>query len=302
MIIGRSSGGACVLVGSIVFLSGCGDAPTPSEPEQARSEIQRGEMAAGYTIIDLGTLGGGFTESRGFGLNDMGQVVGFSADIADDHHAGLWEGGHLTELPTLGGTQSRAREVNNEGMIVGQAETADGEFHAALWYNGEVIDLGTLGGPQSGAAGINDRGQVVGNSIASDGLVHAFVWEDGVMTDLGIPPGGRFSTATDVNERGTIVGGWENADLEVKGAVWEDGGFVDFGDVIPNGINNLGQMVVVASFETGRHAGLLDRDELIDLGTLGGPSSRAPEINDAGVIAGFSSVASGQRLRRSLGG
>ena len=46
-------------------------------------------QAPTYTIIDLGTLGGG--NSFAHGINAQGQVVGYSTTGAGDTHAFLWE-------------------------------------------------------------------------------------------------------------------------------------------------------------------------------------------------------------------
>src|SRR5215469_15526134 len=80
-----------------------------------------------YTLTDLGTLGGTF--SQAFGVNDKGWVVGFATTEGDiSLHAFLWRRGVMTDLGTLGGSDplpsSAANAVNNRGEIVGISETS----------------------------------------------------------------------------------------------------------------------------------------------------------------------------------
>src|SRR5205085_544872 len=127
-------------------------------------------------LKDLGTLGG--THSQAEGINDSGQVVGYSTTTRGG-------GG-------LGGTTT----------------------HAFLSSNGNMTDLGTLGGNVSHATGIDDSGQIVGDSTISkkdNYTTHAFLYSNGVMTDLnslpGIPKGWTLDTATAINKnQGAIVG------------------------------------------------------------------------------------------------
>jgi probable HAF family extracellular repeat protein len=56
-----------------------------------------------YSVTDLGTLGGGF--SQGFGINNAGQVTGHS-NTSTANHAFLYSNGQMTDLGTLGGNSS----------------------------------------------------------------------------------------------------------------------------------------------------------------------------------------------------
>jgi probable HAF family extracellular repeat protein len=74
--------------------------------------------AAQYTVVDLGTLGG--TSSEAYGINDIGQVVGWAYPSGTTTwHAFLWSGGVMQDLGTLGGTESKAYGINSLGQVVG---------------------------------------------------------------------------------------------------------------------------------------------------------------------------------------
>ena len=70
----------------------------------ARVTAQRTPTQPSYRVIDLGTLGGTFSEA--FGINNKGQVQGFSTLPRDTAvHAFVWQNGVMTDLGTLGRTQ-----------------------------------------------------------------------------------------------------------------------------------------------------------------------------------------------------
>jgi probable HAF family extracellular repeat protein len=150
-----------------------------------------------YRLIDLGTLGGHFSDA--LGLNQRGDAVGFSTTRHDRRqHAFLWRHGRMIDLGTLGGNSSAATAVNNRDQVVGASDLPNNRtVHAFLWQRGKMTDLGALGGGSSVALAINDRGQVVGVNSRGAG----FLWQRGKMADLGV------NTANDINNAGEIVGG-----------------------------------------------------------------------------------------------
>src|SRR5713101_4163471 len=96
-------------------------------------------LSTKYTVIDLGGLGGS-KSAQASAVNDLGQVVGKSAN-----HAFLWENGVMTDLGTLGGLVSSANAINDLGQVVGESETAAGEVHAFIWEHSSMRDLGSAG-------------------------------------------------------------------------------------------------------------------------------------------------------------
>ena len=263
--------------------------------------------ATNYTFAALGTLGG--SSSIAYGINDAGQVVGYSYLTGDaSFHATLWNSAVATDLGTLGGSSSIAQDINNFGQVVGTSYTAgDAARYAGLWNSGARINLGSLGGV-GGATAINDAGQIVGYSHGGN---TATFW-DGTLAPVALGTlGGTVSSASGINILGQIAGqSTLTGPTQLRATLWNGAtptslGFGSLSGAAGhgNGINDAGQVVgaveIVTSTATS-HAVLWDSGMVIDLGTLGGTNSAALAISNTRQIVGWSDVGGDPRRHATL--
>lgn len=175
-------------------------------------------------IRDLGTLPGGIA-SEAFGINNLGDIVGYSSG-PDGVRAVLWTPGSKMQplAPLAGGTFSKAFGINDSGLIVGSSGSPVGT-RASLWKRGRIQTLGALPGETfSEAYAINSSGSIVGNSRGPAGM-RGFLWESkkGMQALLALP-GGRFSSVSGINDSGEIVGTAEVASGGIRAVLWSNGG------------------------------------------------------------------------------
>jgi len=121
--------------------------------------------------------------SVAYGVNNKGEVVGYSDLPGGTRHMFLWKQGQgMKDLGAPSGSTAEARAINENSQVVGYA-TLPGQFaHAFLLDKGIFTDLGTLPtGNVSSAAAINLGGTVVGSSNkrkpnSSNHETHAALW------------------------------------------------------------------------------------------------------------------------------
>lgn len=128
----------------------------------------------GGTLQDLGTLTGA-GESSGLDINDLGQVVGWSAGTPF-----LYSGGSMVALTAPNEFGGAANALNDAGDIVGfsYSSLSPGETgrHAFLYANGAMVDLNTLVDTPgdwklTDARDINAVGQILGTACQSGNCV-----------------------------------------------------------------------------------------------------------------------------------
>jgi len=256
--------------------------------------LQRVALSAPYSIADLGTLGG--AQSEAFGINSLGQVVGW-ADIPNgDGHAFLYSNGAMIDLGALfgvAGTYSIARSINDAGQVVG--------IFNNMWTAG-IADFLYSGGSMFNygpgyAYGINNSGQFTGVSTVAG---HGFIASYGTYSiDLG-GLGDSGSVGYAINDAGQVTGASYLLNYSPSGTpithaflytsgVMKDLGTLGGQDSTGYAINASGQIVGSSSTSTGGlDAFLYSGGVMTDLGALGGGYSEAYGINDSGQIVGYS--------------
>lgn len=135
----------------------------------------RAFLYSGGSMTALGTLGG--SSSSAEGMNDSGQVVGWSTTAGGADHAFLYSGGSMLDLGTLGGANSIAMQINNSGKVVGSSDSTAFLYSGGTMTNlNSVTDLsGSNFASLESANAINDLGQIVGYGLTSGGDLHAFL-------------------------------------------------------------------------------------------------------------------------------
>ena len=148
-----------------------------------------------------------------YGINSVGQVVGFAFTEDTVEHAVQWMGGTITDLGTLpGDASSLAEAINEAGTIVGASVPADGTSRAVVWENGVIADIGESSRYRTtDAKAINNSGEIVGQAqLFTRNDPQAVRFADGDVIDLDTEVsnlgGWKLITARSINDSGVIVG------------------------------------------------------------------------------------------------
>src|SRR3546814_9632001 len=216
-----------------------------------------GVVHADYVFTTIDDPGADFTDVRG--INNTGAIVGY-AQHASGNFCFKYSGGHFSLLPPAPGVRTiNGHGTNDAGLIVGSADSADGTTTEGFILDGSTYAFFSYPGL--------DR--TYARAISADGLVTGYAEDDGFTLNRGFiydPVTGSF---TDIIAPGTV-------------------------QVIAQGINDAHQVVgsaygaAVESFLRDPATGALTMFQ------IEGRPTRARGINNAGLITGFHTDATGR--------
>jgi probable HAF family extracellular repeat protein len=256
-----------------------------------------------YSFRVLDTLGGYNSYARG--INDLGQVVGYSYKTPSEYgsafHATLWSGSTPVELGVVDPINypySIANSINNAGQVVGYSGSGSSEYpqFAIVWTSTTASALTPFRGDSGTATSINDLGQVVG-AVGSQypATPRATLWNSSTAPSYGTPLSpGYPSYANEINNAGLIVGvsSWGSPG-RAHATVWNGSNATRLNDLGATnsaalGVNDSGQIVGLAepNFSCCR-ATLWDGASFTYIGTAG-DLSVARAINNSAQIVGSS--------------
>jgi probable HAF family extracellular repeat protein len=253
-----------------------------------------------YTVADLGTLGG--TESAAYGINNNGQVVGYSLNANQKRRAFIYSNGTMTGIGTIGATPnatSIAYDINDVGKVVGISGINTYDDSRAFFYDGMTMqNLGVYedsgGGSYSSASAINSLDQTVGQTSTTSGSHVAFLYQNGKMTLVGTPY--AFNSADDINEAGKIVGSHYVGNSITKSYIINSNNtgltYIETlggRDSIAKGVNDNDQVVGYSDYTLdngNKRAYFYSNGQLRDINPFNAPQSFAYDINNGGQVVG----------------
>lgn len=228
--------------------------------------------------------------SFGTGINDAGNVIGYSF-VGDRTTAFFYDGTEVKELGTLGGKSSAAMAMSSTNYVTGESDV-DGERHAFLWDGSSMVDIHSSTGDLSIGRSVSSNGYVAG-LMSVNGTNQAFFWDGTSMQSLTEAT----SSGEAVNSRGQVAGVFYSETATSSHAFfWDDGVFVDLGTLggsfsNAQSINEQGWIAGYSTNGLGRTGAFVYRDgQMSALPGIGGVSASLSEawyINDAGDVFGY---------------
>ncbi|HTS57934.1 MAG TPA: hypothetical protein VMH03_10315 [Terriglobales bacterium] len=180
----------------------------------------------------------------GWGVNDLGQIVGDAWSDAYDEIAVIWnpkldgKGWQIQQLPHQASSPAPADFVYTEALSINNLGEISGDVSSDYWNTQPAVVwkrtspmtsvwtltvLATLSGTQTGsnvAYGINDQGNVLGVSMDANGNEFATLWRTKAHSNpfvIGFP--GDYSRAMQENIFGLVVGRYSYGGGPVQAAV-----------------------------------------------------------------------------------
>ena len=207
----------------------------------------------------LGQLAGDWPNNGATGINNAGEVVGFTHNAAGPDRALLWHGTSPKALPT---ECYFGPIINGPGLIACTTSTQD----VSVVDAGKVTILPQLGGDDSVPNGINDTALIVGSSATYSGETRAVVWKHDRIIDIA-PKGVPYSTANGINAQGHIVGGAVTTNNSYYALYWSSP------EAKPKDLNKLISASDAARYQLAQAAAINDQCTIIAWGSEGASST-----------------------------
>ena len=163
-------------------------------------------------VTDIGTWPSGDYSpySTALGINDEGQVIGYSTSATGASSPFIWT--ESTGMQHLSGVDPAVsaipRAINDSGMVVGGHGS-----NAFIWTSSMgMTDLNvdtTADMSNITALAVNNAGQVLCGRYSTSSIGQPFIWRDGrTVATIGPLPGSRYPglAADDINDLGQVVG------------------------------------------------------------------------------------------------
>jgi len=218
-VVGTLDGQACwwPLGGERQMLAGLRQAASVNDRGQIAGSAcfdgvnERAALFSAGELIDLGTLGG--ATSVATGVNDAGQVTGYSQLASGEVHAFVWQPvSGLLDLGTLGGAESRAAAINARGLVLGCSDDGDCQSLPFVRIGSEMAVLPSVGEMDLAAFSLNRHGEAVGKLTAANGQWIASLTRGGRtrrllnLLDASGAEWKSLSVALGINDASQIVG------------------------------------------------------------------------------------------------